>query len=76
MKKIAHWVTEKKWRVRGQGHKFALYPPDPGVRLDPPTFVQVNGTPGCDATWQAKQVHRQCGNLEKRIEALTTDEEL
>lgn len=67
---IEFWVREKEWRVRGQGHKYALYPPHPGVRLDPPTFVRVDGTPNSDATWQAKQVHRNCNMLERRIKDL------
>lgn len=63
---IEYWV-KRGWRVRGQGHKFALYPPDPGVRLAPPNWVRVDGSPGPDAAWIAKVVHRECKNLEKRI---------
>jgi hypothetical protein len=64
---IAYWVTEKGWRVRGQAHKFGLYPPNPSVRVIPP-WVRVDGTVRADATWQAKRVHRDCRILEKAIE--------
>lgn len=63
---VEHWVTEKNWRVRKQGHKFALWPPDPGFRLMPP-FVRVDGTVKSDATWQARIVHRDCRKLENSI---------
>lgn len=62
---IAFWVA-KGWRVRAQGHKFGLYPPDPGMRLNPP-FVRVDGSPSCDATWQARTLRRQCKAMEQKI---------
>lgn len=64
---IEYWVREKKWRVRVQGHKYALYPPDPGVRIVPP-WVRVDGTAKCDAKWQAKTIRRDCRKLERAIE--------
>lgn len=64
---IAYWV-KKGWRVRGQGHKYGLYPPDPGIRMDPPTWVRVDGSPRADSCWVAKRIHRECNSLAKRIE--------
>jgi hypothetical protein len=63
---IAHWVNDKQWRVRGQGHKYGLYPPNPPVRVVPP-WVRVDGTVSADPTWQARQVHRDCRRLEQAI---------
>jgi hypothetical protein len=65
---IEYWVSEEGWRVRGQGHLFGLYPPDPGndVRLIPP-WVRVDGTAKCNPTTQARIVRRECQAMQKRI---------
>lgn len=63
---IAKWVA-KGWRVREQGHKFALYPPKTGVRLVPP-WVRIDGTPKADPTWQARMIKNECRKLEQQIE--------
>lgn len=65
---IRYWVSEKGWRVRSQGHRYGLYPPDPDVRVLPP-YVRVDGTPRGDASWQARRIHRDCVNHEKSIKA-------
>jgi hypothetical protein len=64
---IVAWV-DRGWRVRGQGHKYGLYPPapDPGVRLVPP-FVRVDATAKGDAAWRAKIIRRDCRAMEARI---------
>lgn len=66
---IEYWVKTKKWRVRGQGHKYGLYPPDPGFRVmpPPPPWVRVDGTSKSDSKWQAKTTRRECQKLERAI---------
>jgi hypothetical protein len=69
---VEFWVKEKGWRVRGQGHKYGLYPPDPGVRVVPP-FVSLGGTPSGSATWHAKRIGRACERLLEAIAERSLD---
>lgn len=63
---LEYWVTEKGWRIVGQGHKFALWPPNPGFRLVPP-WVRIDGTPSGDRGNSARAVQRACTAMDKLI---------
>jgi hypothetical protein len=71
---VEKWLG-KGWRVRKQGHGYALWPPDPGLRWAPPPapFVRFDHTPRGDGKSQARVLDRACLSLEKTISELRKD---
>lgn len=73
-KTVANWLA-KDWRIRKQGHGYALWPPDPGFRWAPPPapFARFDHTPKGDGASQARTLDRACRILEKTISELRKD---
>lgn len=71
---IEFWVGQRGWRLLGQGHKFGLWPPDPGIRLTPP-WVRVDGTPSGDVGNAARAIDNACLRMEAAITAAPRDTE-
>lgn len=73
-KTVETWLA-KGWRIRKQGHGYALWPPDPGFRWAPPPapFARFDHTPKGDGASQARTLDRACRYLEKTISELRKD---
>ena len=73
-KAVEKWLRNG-WRVRKQGHGYALWPPDPGFRWAPPPapFARFDHTPKGDGKSQARTLDRACSALEKTIADLRRD---
>ncbi len=74
---VEKWLR-RGWRVRKQGHGYALWPPNPGFRWTPPPapFARFDHTPKGDGKSQARILDRACLGLERAISELREDRSL
>lgn len=63
---VVKWAVEKKkFRLRKQGHAFALYCPCGGRE----PFIRVDGTPG-NPTWKARRLRRSVNHCPDQHELM------
>lgn len=63
---VVKWAVERRnFRLRKQGHAFALYCPCGGRA----PFIRVDGTPG-NPTWKARRLRRSVSNCPDQHELM------